>query len=104
MLLLVSGSALAERTPSLSRCPSLQTALVSCLVYGTLLQLLIGVVHLEPGFQTGEALQVLTDGRLAATPHYVTAGKDVGTTSRETFAFFLQSVHRCFDLPQRFDG
>ncbi|KAH8083504.1 Clavaminate synthase-like protein [Filobasidium floriforme] len=41
-------------------------------------------------FQTGEALQVLTEGRLAATPHYVTAGKEGGNVSRETFAFFLQ--------------
>lgn len=44
----------------------------------------------SPAFQTGEALQVLTDGQLAATPHYVTAGRDAGNVSRETFAFFLQ--------------
>lgn len=41
-------------------------------------------------FQTGEALQVLTEGKLAATPHYVSAGKGGGDISRETFAFFLQ--------------
>lgn len=39
-------------------------------------------------FQTGEALQVLTQGRLSATPHYVASGKQAA--SRETFAFFLQ--------------
>ncbi|KAK1924791.1 Clavaminate synthase-like protein [Papiliotrema laurentii] len=52
-------------------------------------------VHIPPdclAFQTGEALQVLTGGRLVATPHFVsgkapTAGAPV---SRETFAFFLQ--------------
>lgn len=39
-------------------------------------------------FQTGEAIELLSRGKLAATPHYVTgAGEGV---SRETFAFFLQ--------------
>jgi hypothetical protein len=51
-------------------------------------------------FQTGEALQLLTGGRLSATPHFVRAGADQGSVtlpdgrtgqvSRETFAFFLQ--------------
>lgn len=41
-------------------------------------------------FQTGEALQLLTDGKLAATPHFVRAGQDASSVSRETFAFFLQ--------------
>lgn len=39
-------------------------------------------------FQTGEALAVLTGGRLSATPHFVASGKQ--KSSRETFAFFLQ--------------
>lgn len=39
-------------------------------------------------FQTGEALSVLTGGRLSATPHFVASGKQ--ESSRETFAFFLQ--------------
>lgn len=39
-------------------------------------------------FQTGEALSVLTGGRLSATPHFVASGKQ--QSSRETFAFFLQ--------------
>ncbi|CDZ97371.1 Isopenicillin N synthase-like [Phaffia rhodozyma] len=53
-------------------------------------------------FQTGEALQLCTGGKLRATPHYVQAGSpDIhgekitidgqkGTVTRETFAFFLQ--------------
>jgi hypothetical protein len=66
-------------------------------------------------FQTGEALQLLTEGRLQATPHFVAAGSDgtilssvrqvildkiaeddewkgvtEGTISRETMAVFLQ--------------
>ncbi|KAL7408928.1 Clavaminate synthase-like protein [Mrakia frigida] len=53
-------------------------------------------------FQTGEALQLCTGGRLRATPHFVQAGSSktgknavevegvVGTVTRETFAFFLQ--------------
>ena len=45
-------------------------------------------------FQTGEALQVLTGGKLAATPHYVSGNMPNGSEqiSRETFAFFLQYV------------
>jgi hypothetical protein len=39
-------------------------------------------------FQTGEALSVLTQGRLSATPHFVASGRQ--SSSRETFAFFLQ--------------
>ncbi|GMK56808.1 hypothetical protein CspeluHIS016_0306480 [Cutaneotrichosporon spelunceum] len=41
-------------------------------------------------FQTGEALEVLSGGRLAATPHYVSGGTGSADVSRETFAFFLQ--------------
>ena len=44
-------------------------------------------------FQTGEALQVATEGRLRATPHCVRAGitGSAGTDriSRETFALFM---------------
>ncbi|ORX39824.1 Clavaminate synthase-like protein [Kockovaella imperatae] len=45
-------------------------------------------------FQTGEALEILTSHRLAATPHFV-SGSSGGSPqaqyiSRETFAFFLQ--------------
>jgi hypothetical protein len=48
-------------------------------------------------FQIGEALELLTNGRLAATPHFVSgspASSDaaLGEVSRETFAFFLQCV------------
>jgi isopenicillin N synthase-like dioxygenase len=35
-------------------------------------------------------LQLLTGGKLAATPHFVRAGQDASSVSRETFAFFLQ--------------
>ncbi|EIW86458.1 Clavaminate synthase-like protein [Coniophora puteana RWD-64-598 SS2] len=43
-------------------------------------------------FQTGEALELVTDGRLRATPHCVRvgSGKDMQSISRETFALFMQ--------------
>jgi hypothetical protein len=43
-------------------------------------------------FQTGEALEVATGGKLRATPHCVRAGSssEVGKVSRETFALFMQ--------------
>ncbi|KAJ6574686.1 Clavaminate synthase-like protein [Mycena capillaripes] len=43
-------------------------------------------------FQTGEALEVATGGTLRATPHCVRVGVAPGseTTSRETFALFMQ--------------
>jgi len=43
-------------------------------------------------FQTGEALQVITGGRLRATPHcvHVGAGEGAEKISRETFALFMQ--------------
>ncbi|WVQ98714.1 hypothetical protein IAU59_005845 [Kwoniella sp. CBS 9459] len=42
-------------------------------------------------FQTGEALSLLTGGRLAATPHFVSGSTASSKpVSRETFAFFLQ--------------
>lgn len=49
-------------------------------------------------FQTGEALELLTGGKLAATPHFVSGNPSGGDSdssqsiSRETFAFFLQYV------------
>lgn len=48
-------------------------------------------------FQTGEALELLTAGKLAATPHFVSGNAgggnaEDGPISRETFAFFLQYV------------
>jgi len=41
-------------------------------------------------FQTGEALEIATGGKLAATPHYVRV--EIGDTAvtRETFALFMQ--------------
>lgn len=43
-------------------------------------------------FQTGEALELATEGRLRATPHCVrvVAGGDAEFISRETFALFMQ--------------
>jgi len=43
-------------------------------------------------FQTGEALQKATGGKLVATPHYVRvdAAKTDKPVSRETFALFMQ--------------
>ncbi|KAH9486673.1 hypothetical protein JR316_0000738 [Psilocybe cubensis] len=43
-------------------------------------------------FQTGEALEIATDGRLLATPHCVNVGTFSGTEeiSRESFALFMQ--------------
>ncbi|KAF8649881.1 hypothetical protein AX16_005643 [Volvariella volvacea WC 439] len=43
-------------------------------------------------FQTGEALQVATGGKLRATPHCVRVGASPGaeSVSRETFAVFMQ--------------
>lgn len=59
-------------------------------------------LHLMPShtdgtaFQTGEALELLTGGKLAATPHFVSGNsgptKSGEAVSRETFAFFLQYV------------
>lgn len=43
-------------------------------------------------FQTGEALEVATGGKLRATPHCVRVGSnaDAANISRETFALFMQ--------------
>lgn len=43
-------------------------------------------------FQTGQALELATSGRLRATPHCVRVGAGKGTESisRETFALFMQ--------------
>jgi isopenicillin N synthase-like dioxygenase len=43
-------------------------------------------------FQTGEALEIATGGKLLATPHCVRVGGGLHTerVSRETFALFMQ--------------
>lgn len=43
-------------------------------------------------FQTGEALELATSGKLRATPHCVRVGAGPGaeTVSRETFVVFMQ--------------
>jgi len=52
-------------------------------------------------FQTGEALELATAGRLRATPHCVRvgAGDGIVNVSRETFALFMQP-----DVNQRISG
>ncbi|KDR85270.1 hypothetical protein GALMADRAFT_234031 [Galerina marginata CBS 339.88] len=52
-------------------------------------------VSIPPGclaFQTGEALEIATNGRLLATPHCVRVGSHSGSDqiSRESFALFMQ--------------
>lgn len=41
-------------------------------------------------FQTGEALEIATNGQLRATPHCVQAGIGHGPISRASFALFMQ--------------
>lgn len=41
-------------------------------------------------FQTGEALELATNGKLRATPHCVRVGNEAENVSRETFALFMQ--------------
>ena len=41
-------------------------------------------------FQTGEALELATEGKLRATPHCVRVGGNNANISRETFALFMQ--------------
>jgi isopenicillin N synthase-like dioxygenase len=46
--------------------------------------------HVDILIFAGEALEVATEGRLIATPHYVRVGKRTTTAvSRETFALFM---------------
>lgn len=57
------------------------------------------------GFQTGEALELATGGRLRATPHCVRvgAGENSQSVSRETFALFMQpDVHQLIGPNQTF--
>lgn len=48
-------------------------------------------------FQTGEALELVTGGRLRATPHCVRVGSSpqASAVSRSTFALFMQCVKSC---------
>ncbi|KZP00754.1 Clavaminate synthase-like protein [Calocera viscosa TUFC12733] len=57
---------------------------------GTLKKVNIPADHLA--FQTGEALERATEGKLRATPHCVRVGSNPSkeTVSRETFAVFMQ--------------
>lgn len=44
------------------------------------------------GFQTGEALQLITGGKFQAVPHFVRAGngKEMANVARNTLAVFTQ--------------
>jgi hypothetical protein len=58
-------------------------------------------------FQTGEALELATEGRLRATPHCVRVGRGggnpVNVVSRETFALFMQpDTHRAISVSETF--
>ncbi|KAJ9611382.1 hypothetical protein H2200_004566 [Cladophialophora chaetospira] len=41
-------------------------------------------------FQTGEALQMITNGRFKAVPHFVRGPSEAGTVARNTLALFMQ--------------
>jgi isopenicillin N synthase-like dioxygenase len=49
----------------------------------------VSIPHDCLAFQTGEALQLATGGKLQATPHCVRVGSSDSTISRETFALFM---------------
>ncbi|KAF9518384.1 hypothetical protein BS47DRAFT_1289640, partial [Hydnum rufescens UP504] len=58
-------------------------------------------------FQTGEALELATEGRLRATPHCVRVGRGGGNpanvVSRETFALFMQpDTHQAISASETF--
>ncbi|RDB28359.1 hypothetical protein Hypma_015164 [Hypsizygus marmoreus] len=56
-------------------------------------------------FQTGEALELATGGKLRATPHCVRVGSspNAGKISRETFALFMQpDVNQCLSESKTF--
>lgn len=78
------------QTPSVVRSPSSQSGLYIRSRGGELTKVSIPVDCLA--FQTGQALELATGGRLRATPHCVRVGaiKDTSLISRETFALFMQ--------------
>lgn len=76
--------------PTVVSSPSLASGLFIRTRGGDLTKVSIPVDSLA--FQTGEALELVTAGRLQATPHCVRVGAGVGSEkiSRETFALFMQ--------------
>ena len=62
----------------------------------------VNIPHDCIAFQTGQALELATGGRLRATPHCVHVGassKDIDRISRETFALFMQPNTDALLLP-----
>jgi isopenicillin N synthase-like dioxygenase len=86
MYLKHSPNGVAEAVPS----PSPQSGLYIRSRGGALTKVSIPADCLA--FQTGEALELATGGKLRATPHCVRVGAsaDGGLVSRETFALFMQ--------------
>lgn len=76
--------------PTVVSSPSLASGLFIRTRGGDLTKVSIPVDSLA--FQTGEVLELVTAGRLQATPHCVRVGAGVGSEkiSRETFALFMQ--------------
>jgi hypothetical protein len=79
-----------EAEPTVVQSPSPASGLYIRTRGGDLTKVTIPVDCLA--FQTGEALELATAGKLRATPHCVRVGAapDASTISRETFALFMQ--------------
>lgn len=80
----------ADGSPLVVSSPSSKTGLYIRTRGGALTKVSIPADCLA--FQTGEALELATGGKLRATPHCVRVGGGEGieTISRETFALFMQ--------------
>ena len=84
------GSSALPPLPALSSAPSLSTGL-----YIKSRTSAVKKVNIPPsclGFQTGEALQLITGGKFRAVPHFVRAGGNQygGRIARNTLAVFTQ--------------
>ncbi|KZT52979.1 Clavaminate synthase-like protein [Calocera cornea HHB12733] len=86
----VSHSSDGSRDDKVVPSPSPDSGLYIQTRGGTLTKVNIPADHLA--FQTGEALERATEGKLRATPHCVRVGSNPGRgpVSRETFAVFMQ--------------
>ena len=91
-------------SPSPISSPSPQSGLYIRSRGGTLTKVSIPADCLA--FQTGEALELATGGKLRATPHCVRVGAGEGTedVSRETFALFMQPETKQLVGPQETFG
>ena len=76
-----------ENGPSMVPPPSSASGLYIRTRGGKLMK--VSIPHDCLAFQTGEALQLATGGKLQATPHCVRVGSRDSTISRETFALFM---------------